>query len=202
MRISSSIAVGLLVTLAGCATNQKVGEKGWFTAWGMSQTQSRSNIQGSLPQKPAPVTRWSMIGSGCTPYQIYIAGDTYYNAGGAVVVKEKASAVFNCPVTLEPSLSSPSQLTVVNSGATTSPSGAHTTAALIAMSLSTGQETVIATVTATSSGSVHSTSTLFTHAFNQDLNFYYVRVTMTSGAVPGQIQTLFGVALAGFAANP
>jgi hypothetical protein len=70
------------------------------------------------------------------------------------------------------------------------------------MSLSTGQETVIATVTATSSGSVHSTSTLFTHAFNQDLNSYYVRVTMTSGAVPGQIQTLFGVALAGFAANP
>ena len=144
-----------------------------------------------------------MIGSGCTPYQIYIAGDTYYNAGGAVVVKENASAVFNCPVTLEPSLSSPSQLMVVNSGATTSSSGAHTTAALIAMSLGpTGQETVIATVTATSNGSVHSTSTLFTHAFNQDLNFYYVRVTMTSGAVPGQIQTLFGVALAGFAANP
>jgi hypothetical protein len=86
MRISSSIAVGLLVTLAGCATNQKVGEKDWFTAWGMSQTQSRSNIQGSLPRKPAPVTRWSMIGSGCTPYQIYIAGDKYYNAGGAMVV--------------------------------------------------------------------------------------------------------------------
>ena len=36
MRISSIIAVGLLVTLAGCATNQKVGEKDWFTAWGMS----------------------------------------------------------------------------------------------------------------------------------------------------------------------
>jgi hypothetical protein len=27
-----------------------------------------------------------MIGSGCTPYQIYIAGDKYYNAGGAMVV--------------------------------------------------------------------------------------------------------------------
>src|SRR5882724_9845350 len=36
MRISSIIAVGLLVTLADCATNQKVGEKDWFTAWGMS----------------------------------------------------------------------------------------------------------------------------------------------------------------------
>ena len=36
MRISSIIAVGLLVTLAGCVTNQKVGEKGWFSAWGMS----------------------------------------------------------------------------------------------------------------------------------------------------------------------
>ena len=36
MRISSIIAVGLLVTLAGCVTNQKVGEKDWFTAWGMS----------------------------------------------------------------------------------------------------------------------------------------------------------------------
>jgi hypothetical protein len=36
MRISSSIAVGLLVTLAGCATHQKVGEKDWFTAWAMS----------------------------------------------------------------------------------------------------------------------------------------------------------------------
>ena len=36
MRISSIIAVGLLVALAGCATNQKVGEKDWFTAWGMS----------------------------------------------------------------------------------------------------------------------------------------------------------------------
>src|SRR5262249_8865334 len=36
MRISSIIVVGLLVTLAGCAANQKVGEKDWFTAWAMS----------------------------------------------------------------------------------------------------------------------------------------------------------------------
>ncbi len=36
MRISSIIAVALLLTVAGCATNQKVGEKDWFTAWAMS----------------------------------------------------------------------------------------------------------------------------------------------------------------------
>ena len=36
MRTSSIIAVALLLTVAGCATNQKVGEKDWFTAWAMS----------------------------------------------------------------------------------------------------------------------------------------------------------------------
>src|SRR5262245_35021964 len=36
MRTSSIIAVALLLTLAGCATNHKAGEKDWFTAWAMS----------------------------------------------------------------------------------------------------------------------------------------------------------------------
>jgi hypothetical protein len=36
MKIAGIIAVGLLITLAGCATSQKVGEKDWFTAWAMS----------------------------------------------------------------------------------------------------------------------------------------------------------------------
>lgn len=133
-----------------------------------------------------------MNGSGCTPNQIYISEATYYNEGGAVAVKEDSSAVFNCPVTIGLSRVGPSQLTVVSSGATTSP--AHTTAALMAVSRSAGFETEIATVTATS-GSAHGTSSLFTHNFSEDDNFYFVRVTMTSGSVPGQIQTLFGVSL-------
>ncbi len=36
MRISGIIVVGLLVTLAGCATGPQGNEKDWFTAWAMS----------------------------------------------------------------------------------------------------------------------------------------------------------------------
>src|SRR5215831_4857361 len=39
MRISSIIVAGLLVTLAGCAANQKVDEKEWFTTWAMSRSE-------------------------------------------------------------------------------------------------------------------------------------------------------------------
>jgi hypothetical protein len=137
---------------------------------------------------------WSMIAGSCTPDPQYIRNGTFYYGGGAVVVNEDSSAVFNCPITAQLPFT-PVQLRIVSSGAAAAPR-AETIAVLIEVSQTTGFETEITRVTATSGGPAHPTdSPIFNHFFDVGSNFYYVRVSMTSGSLPGQIQVLHGLTL-------
>jgi lysophospholipase L1-like esterase len=56
MRISSIIAVGLFVTLTGCATSQKGGEKDWFTGWATSH-----NAQATAPSMSGRTVRMVLM---------------------------------------------------------------------------------------------------------------------------------------------
>ena len=63
MKISSLIAIAMLLTLTACASNQRVSEKGWYSAWAMAH-----NARAAIPNMSGRTVRMilnpSISGSG------------------------------------------------------------------------------------------------------------------------------------------